>query len=90
MKKRIVITAGFYAKAKDSWADVVAQQTLSETLPANSTVERKSEVMNDIRRRVQEKYLLDEPYIAKFQNLSFGTQVLRDTIICDVSITTEV
>lgn len=63
---------------------------MSETLPANSTVERMSEVLNDLRAKVQKKYLLDEPYIAKFQNLTFVAPVLRDTIICDVSITTEV
>lgn len=89
-KPRIVVTAGFYGKARESWADLVSQQTLSETLPANATTEKISAVMNDLRARVQEKFLLDEPYTGKFLNLSFGAPVLRDTIICDVSLTTEV
>lgn len=86
---RIVVTVAFYAKTKESWATLESQQTMSETLPANSPVERISEVMNDLRRRIQEKYLLDEPYTFKFQKLTFGAQVLRDTIICDARLTTE-
>lgn len=89
-KPRIVITAGFYALSNELWAPMIAHQTMSETLPANASVERMSEVMNDLRAKVQKKYLLDEPYIGKFQQLTFGAPVLRDTIICDVAITTEV
>jgi phenylacetate-coenzyme A ligase PaaK-like adenylate-forming protein len=93
----LVVTAGFFAKQSESWHTVQATQTVSEKLnivrrPLNedATIAKVSQMMNDLREKAIAQFLvMSAPYTDKFAKLTFGTVVYRDTIICDVVLTSE-